>query len=163
MGSSPLQSLEEYIILKFGLRYGLAARPNESIILVHAEDIWEQLDKSNNCRNEIYSKSKIKNVLRVLAFNPLSASFCPHIETSQLICTGNQLTGFCMRAKLALKGLIWSILRTAGYLKIQRKLKVLQQLCENVANLKPDKVIKVMSPFFLIIKVMLTLLKNCLD
>ena len=26
---------------------------------------------------------------------------CPHIETSQLICIGNQLTGFCMRATLA--------------------------------------------------------------
>ena len=25
---------------------------------------------------------------------------CPHIETSQLICTANQLTGFYMRATL---------------------------------------------------------------
>ena len=30
---------------------------------------------------------------------------CPHIETSQLICTANQLTGFYMRATLALNGL----------------------------------------------------------
>ena len=30
----------------------------------------------------------------------------PHIETSQLICTENQLTSFYMRATLALKGLI---------------------------------------------------------
>ena len=29
---------------------------------------------------------------------------CPQIETSQLICTANQLTGFYMRAKLALNG-----------------------------------------------------------
>ena len=31
---------------------------------------------------------------------------CRHIETSQLICTANQLTGFYMRATLALNGLI---------------------------------------------------------
>ena len=30
---------------------------------------------------------------------------CPHIETSQLIFTANQLTGFYMRATLALNGL----------------------------------------------------------
>ena len=32
---------------------------------------------------------------------------CPHIETSQLICTENQLTGFYMRKTLALNGLKW--------------------------------------------------------
>ena len=30
---------------------------------------------------------------------------CSHIETSQLICTANQLTGFYMRATLAFNGL----------------------------------------------------------
>ena len=34
---------------------------------------------------------------------------CPHIETSQLICIGNQLTGFYIRTTLAFNGLIWSI------------------------------------------------------
>ena len=32
---------------------------------------------------------------------------CPHIETSQLICTANQLTGFYLKATLALNGLKW--------------------------------------------------------
>ena len=31
---------------------------------------------------------------------------CPHIEISQLICYANQLTGFYMRATLAINGLI---------------------------------------------------------
>ena len=31
---------------------------------------------------------------------------CPHPETSQLICTANQLTGFYMRVTLTLNGLI---------------------------------------------------------
>ena len=30
---------------------------------------------------------------------------CPHIETSQLICTANQLTGFYTRATITLNGL----------------------------------------------------------
>ena len=30
---------------------------------------------------------------------------CPHIETSQLICCANQLTGIYMRATLAFNGL----------------------------------------------------------
>ena len=37
--------------------------------------------------------------------SPIKCQCCPHIETSQLICTANQLTGFCMRATLALNGL----------------------------------------------------------
>ena len=36
---------------------------------------------------------------------PIKGQCCPHIETSQLICDANQLTGFYMRATLALNGL----------------------------------------------------------
>ena len=60
---------EEHSILKFGLKHGLATHPNESNILLYAEDIWEQIDKANICRSEMYSKAKIKNALRGLAFN----------------------------------------------------------------------------------------------
>ena len=38
-------------------------------------------------------------------FKPIKCQCCPHIEASQLICTANQLTGFYMRAALALNGL----------------------------------------------------------
>ena len=60
---------EEYSILTFALRHGLATRPNGSNILTYAEDMWEQIDKSNICRNELYSKSKIKKQLPGLAFH----------------------------------------------------------------------------------------------
>ena len=36
---------------------------------------------------------------------PIKCQCCPPIETSQLICTANQLTDFYMRATLALDGL----------------------------------------------------------
>ena len=35
------------------------------------------------------------------ALNPLMTNVPHHIETSQLICNGNQLTGFYMRGTLA--------------------------------------------------------------
>ena len=43
---------------------------------------------------------------------PIKCHCCPHIETCQLICCANQLTGFYMRAKLALNGLIWFLFCT---------------------------------------------------
>ena len=48
---------------------------------------------------------EIKVCGRVCIFNPITCQCCPHIETSQLICTANQLTGFYMGATLALNGL----------------------------------------------------------
>ena len=41
---------------------------------------------------------------------PIKCQCCPHIETSQLICCANQLTGFYMRATLTLNGLILTII-----------------------------------------------------
>ena len=38
-------------------------------MLAYAEDTSEQIDKSNICQNELYSKSKIKNAQRGLRFN----------------------------------------------------------------------------------------------
>ena len=62
-------SNEELSILKFGLKHGLATRPNESNILSYTKDIWKQIEKANICCNEMCSKAKIKNSLRGLAFN----------------------------------------------------------------------------------------------
>ena len=38
---------------------------------------------------------------------PIKCQNCLHIETSQFICTANQLTGFCMRLTLALNELAY--------------------------------------------------------
>ena len=67
-----------------------------------AEDIWEQIDKSNICRNELYSKSKIKNALCGLVFNLMNFD-------------------------------------DAFIFKDSKKIKIIQQLRQNVAILKPDK------------------------
>ena len=70
--------------------------------MANAENIWEQIDKSNICRNELYSKSKIKNALCGLAFNLIN------FEDGRIF-------------------------------KYSKKIKIIQQLRQNVAILKPDK------------------------
>ena len=42
----------------------------------------------------------------LLKYQPIKCQCCLHIETSQLICTSNQLTGFYIRLSLAFTGLI---------------------------------------------------------
>ena len=68
----------------------------------YAEDICEQIDKSNICCNELYSKFKIKNSLRGLAFNMIN-------------------------------------FEDAYIFKDSKKIRILQQIFQNVAILKPHK------------------------
>ena len=56
------------------MKNGLATHPYENNILAYTEEIWEKIDKSDVCCNKIYSKSKIKNTLRGLAFNMINLS-----------------------------------------------------------------------------------------
>ena len=67
----------------------------------------------------------------------------PHIETSQLICCANQLTGFYMRATLALNGLtiafqtsinFWSKKRDIKLTTFAKVLNILQELCTYLAD-----------------------------
>ena len=95
-------SNEEISILKFGLKHGLATRLNESNILSYVEGICKQMQKANICRNEIYTKAKIKNALRGFAFNLIN------IDDTRIFRDFN-------------------------------KVKIIEQLRKNVANLKPDK------------------------
>ena len=49
-------------------------------------------------------------------FNIIKNDQCPsHIETSQLICSANQLTGFYMRGILVVKGLIRNTIISTHY------------------------------------------------
>ena len=54
------------------------------------------------------------NIQACYTFYPIQCQCCPHIETSQLICTANQLIGFYMRATLAFNGLLSVLLLIAG-------------------------------------------------
>ena len=54
----------------------------------------------------IISKISVKyNFYKFYAVKLIKCQCCAHIETSQLICTANRLTGFYMRATLALNEL----------------------------------------------------------
>ena len=45
-------------------------------------------------------------VATLIISSPIKCQRCSHIETSQLVCTANQLAGFYMKSTLALNGLI---------------------------------------------------------
>ena len=49
----------------------------------------------------------IKHTLKILQQNGqhIKCQCCPHVETSQLICCGNQMTAFYMWATLVFNGL----------------------------------------------------------
>ena len=49
-------------------------------------------------------KQSHENYIKVRC-SAIKCKCCPHIETSQLICKAKQLTGFFIRATLALNGL----------------------------------------------------------
>ena len=49
--------------------------------------------------------------------SPIKCQCSPHIETSQLICFANQLTGCYMRATLALNGLMRIVLQLSAELQ----------------------------------------------
>ena len=61
---------------------------------------------------------------------------CPHIETSQLIWTANQLTGFCMWATLAFNGLKFSSCHFGLPRKIsQRPRKDIHKISLGITNI----------------------------
>ena len=55
-------------ILQFGIKHVLATRPNQIIIFAYSEDIWEQIDSANICRNEMYSKLKTHQKISTWVF-----------------------------------------------------------------------------------------------
>ena len=68
---------------------------------------------------------------------PIKCHCCPHIENSQLICYANLLTGFYIRATLALNGL-------SGLVPgdIDKKLKITQLYKESQLNVLPEMLAK---------------------
>ena len=52
-----------------------------------------------------YRERRQISLLIFIEFNPLRTSVPHHIETSQLICNANQLTGFYMMRTLVVNGL----------------------------------------------------------
>ena len=62
---------EEIEILKVGLKHGIASRPRESEMIVIAEDIWDQIQRLDVCKDNFMSKHRAKNALRAFTYNYL--------------------------------------------------------------------------------------------
>ena len=60
---------EQESILRFGLKHGLATRPNESDVIASAESIWDQLKSQNLLPDSFLKQQKIKTSIKALACN----------------------------------------------------------------------------------------------
>ena len=56
-------------VLKLGLQYGLATRPNHLEIMSVAEDIWDQVSRLDGFKEGRYVQDKVKNSLRSFTYN----------------------------------------------------------------------------------------------
>ena len=62
-------SPDELDVLKLGLRYGLATRPNKFEIMAVAEDVWSQVSCLNAFKDGKHVQDKIKNSLRSVTYD----------------------------------------------------------------------------------------------
>ena len=60
---------EQESVLRFGLKHGLATRPNESDVIASAESIWYQLKTQNLLPDNFIRQQKIKTSIKALACN----------------------------------------------------------------------------------------------
>ena len=68
-------------------------------------EIIQRLATKGHRSDITYTNPGLKHHVYIGKFEPIKCQCCPHIETSQLICTANQLTDFYMRATLPSNGL----------------------------------------------------------
>ena len=62
-------SNEEHSVLKYGLRHGIAKRPDDDEILASAEAVWNQIASKELCKDGESYRRRAKNHLRAMAFN----------------------------------------------------------------------------------------------
>ena len=74
---------EEIEILKVGLKHGIASRPRESEMIVMAEDIWDQIQRLDVCKDNFMSKHRAKNALRAFTYNYLDLNDKQFISDSK--------------------------------------------------------------------------------
>ena len=60
---------DEYETLRYGLRHGIAKKPDDNEILASAEAVWNQIASKGLCRDGEYYHRRAKNYLRAMAFN----------------------------------------------------------------------------------------------
>ena len=66
--SNRVLSDDEYEVLRYGLKHGIAAKPNK-----FAENIFDQINQKGLCKDNLNSVQRLKNTLRSFSFNVLDS------------------------------------------------------------------------------------------
>ena len=69
--SSRVLTNDEYETLQYGLKSSIAIKPKDNEIFAIAEDIYDQINRKNICKENQISVQRLKNSLRALTFNIL--------------------------------------------------------------------------------------------
>ena len=83
--SSYTLSNDEHNILKLGLSHGLSKYINETETFVIAEDLWDQLYRSNVLKDNHHSLQRTKNFIRGFAFNYININDKQTFRDSKII------------------------------------------------------------------------------
>ena len=70
--SHQMLSNEQHAALQYGLKQGIAMRPNEKDMMAESELIWEQIERNNLCKDGHSSIQRAKNILRGMTFNNIN-------------------------------------------------------------------------------------------
>ena len=60
---------EEYQTLQYGLKHGIACKPDNEEILASAEALWDQIKTKKLCKDGNHFVRQAKNSIRAMAFN----------------------------------------------------------------------------------------------
>ena len=55
--------------MKYGMKHGLARKPDENEILASSEALWDQIETEGLCKEGVYYQRQAKNCIRAMAFN----------------------------------------------------------------------------------------------
>ena len=69
--SSRVLTNDEYETLQYGLKHGIAIKPKDNEIFAIAEDIYDQIDRKDLCKENQMSIQRLKNSLRAFTLNIL--------------------------------------------------------------------------------------------
>ena len=71
--SNRVLSDDEYEVLRYGLKHGVAAKPKENNVFKFAENIFDQINQKGLCKDNLNSVQRLKNTLRSFSFNVLDS------------------------------------------------------------------------------------------
>ncbi|XP_066924963.1 uncharacterized protein [Clytia hemisphaerica] len=90
---------KEIEVLRLGLKHGILLRPNESEMIVIAEDIWNQINSKNALQDKHFTKHRVQTALKSFTYNYLDLDTKQFRSDQNLIKVVRELRKKCLILK----------------------------------------------------------------